>query len=176
MIINPKVRPARPGDIVVCKGIHAEIAKIAYQEYLLSDRNDGTYDWSIEFMDTKGNYRSWKQYWDGGEIILKDRYTIKIYQAPVWEPFCFRGWKHAEEYAKDSLKSHYRCVYKGTIDTNDLNKIWAIFNINHPEGYKARSLSVSDIVVISNGTSANEERYFVDSVGFHRLNDDEFPM
>lgn len=165
---------AKPGDIIICQGIRAEIAKIAYQEcYPLGD---GKYEWFMEFTDTKGVYRSWKSELDGGRIILKDRYAITIYQAPVWKPFCFRGWKHAEEYSKDKLEEHYRLVYKGTIDTNDLNKIWEIFNINHPEDYKARSLSVSDIVVISNDTSANEERYFVDSFGFHKLTDDEFSM
>lgn len=166
---------AKPGDIIICQGIRAVIAKIAYQEcYPLGD---GKYEWFMEFTDTKGVYRSWKSELDGGRIILKDRYAITIYQAPVWKPFCFRNWKHAQEYSKDSLESHYRCAYKGTINTNDLNKIWVIFNINHPEDYKARSLSVSDIVILSDTSgSEEEERYFVDSFGFHRLNDDEFPM
>lgn len=165
---------AKPGDIIICQGIRAEIAKIAYQEcYPLDDK--GNYEWFMEFTDTKGVYRSWKSELDGGRIILKDRYAITIYQSPIWQPFCFRGWKHAQEYSKDKLEEHYRCVYKGTIDTDNLDEIWEIFNINHPEDYKARSLSVSDIVVLDN-EAKEEERYFVDSFGFHRLSDDEFSM
>lgn len=168
---------AKAGDIIICQGIRAEIAEIAYQEcYPLDDK--GNYEWFMEFTDTKGVYRSWKSELDGGRIILKDhRYAIKIYQAPVWKPFCFRNWKYAQEYSKDKLEDHYRCVYKDTIDTNDLNKIWIIFNINHPEDYKARSLSVSDIVILSDTSgSEEEERYFVDSFGFHKLTNDEFAM
>lgn len=167
---RPKVKP---GDIIICQGIRALIAKIAYQEcYPLGD---GKYEWFMEFTDTKGVYRSWKSELDGGRIILKNHYAISIYQAPVWKPFCFRGWKYAEEYSKDKLEDHYRCVYKDTINTNDLNEILEIFNINHPEDYKARSLSVSDIIMLSDA-NGNKERYFVDSIGFHRLSDDEFSM
>lgn len=52
---------AEVGDVVACKGIRAEIAKIFYQECY-----EG---WDIEFIDTKGVYRHWKQYFDGGELI-----------------------------------------------------------------------------------------------------------
>lgn len=62
---------AKPGDIIICHGIRAEIAKIAYQEcYPLDDK--GNYEWFMEFMDTKGVYRSWHSEADGGRIILKD--------------------------------------------------------------------------------------------------------
>ena len=54
------------GDIVVCKGIRAEIASITFQEYWGED--EGFY---IEFRDTNGNYRNWKQYIDGGYVIPK---------------------------------------------------------------------------------------------------------
>lgn len=164
---------AQAGDIIICQGIRAEIAKIAYQEcYPLGN---GEYEWFMEFTDTKGVYRSWKSTLDGGKIILKDRYNIEIYQAPVWQPFCFRRWEKAKEYASDSIYNHYRCVYKGTICTTDLDRIWEIFNINHPEDYKARSLSVSDIIILSDA-NGNKERYFVDSFGFHKLTNDEFAM
>ena len=48
--------------------------------------------------------------------------------------------------------SDYKAVYARTIeaDTVDdaLNKLWKIFNINHPADYKGRSLSMSDVVMI----------------------------
>lgn len=50
------------GAIVACMGIRAEIDKILYAEYW--DR----YGWDIEFIDSKGNYRHWKQNEDGGEL------------------------------------------------------------------------------------------------------------
>ena len=63
-------RQAQTGDIITCKGIKTVIDKIHYQDFYKSDRNDGTCDWDIEFEDTNGKYRHWKQYFDGGKIEL----------------------------------------------------------------------------------------------------------
>ena len=60
------MRQLKVGDIVYCKGIVCEIAEITYQE---------PWEWReayyIEFTDTNGNYRSWKQNFDGGLAELK---------------------------------------------------------------------------------------------------------
>jgi len=52
----------KPGDIITCKGIRAIIKEITFQEYW---EGEGYY---IEFMDTNGNYRNWKQWTDGGNV------------------------------------------------------------------------------------------------------------
>lgn len=54
-----------PGDAIVCKGIKAIIKEIEFQDYW-----EG-YGFIIEFTDTNGNYRSWKQEVDGGYVIDK---------------------------------------------------------------------------------------------------------
>lgn len=56
---------AKVGDLVKVKGILAEISDIHYQEWYEGE------GWSIEFTDTNGNYRNWKQCLEGGEIIQK---------------------------------------------------------------------------------------------------------
>ena len=55
-----------PGDTILCKGIKATIKEIKNQEYW----ND--YGFITEFIDTNGNYRSWKQGIDGGKVIPKE--------------------------------------------------------------------------------------------------------
>ena len=55
-----------PGDTIICKGIKATIKEIKFQEYW-----DG-YGFITEFIDTNGNYRSWKQGIDGGKVIPKE--------------------------------------------------------------------------------------------------------
>ena len=54
------------GDEVCCSGLRCTIKEIAFQE---------PWEWRnsyyIEFTDTNGVYRSWKQYLDGGYAILK---------------------------------------------------------------------------------------------------------
>ena len=61
------MRDLQVGDTVICKGIKCEIAEIAWQEPW-SWRNS----YYLEFTDTNGVYRSWKQEIDGGEVILKE--------------------------------------------------------------------------------------------------------
>ena len=59
------MRDLKPGDVVHVQGIVCEIAEIAWQE---------PWDWReayyLEFRDTNGIYRSWKQNFDGGYAEL----------------------------------------------------------------------------------------------------------
>jgi hypothetical protein len=57
-----ETRRLQVGDIITCKGIKCEIAEIISQDY---SKMDG---FCTEFIDTKGNYRSWKQWSDGGTV------------------------------------------------------------------------------------------------------------
>lgn len=55
-------RQLEVGDIIICGGIKAKIKSIAFQEPWAW--RDAYY---LEFTDTNGVYRSWKQNFDGGE-------------------------------------------------------------------------------------------------------------
>lgn len=61
------MRDLRPGDIIHCGGITCEVKKIIDQE---------PWNWRnayyIEFWDTNGIYRSWKQNFDDGYAELKE--------------------------------------------------------------------------------------------------------
>jgi hypothetical protein len=61
----------------------------------------------------------------------------------------------------------YEVVYDGQLETDLLEEIFRIFNMNHPQGYTGRSLSVSDIVELygDNGSSY----YFCDSFGYKEI-------
>lgn len=62
-----KMRDLRPGDVVHCQGIVCTIKEIVWQE---------PWEWReayyLEFRDTNGVYRSWKQNYDGGFADLVD--------------------------------------------------------------------------------------------------------
>ena len=65
-IYGEDIPTLEPGDTIVCKGIKATIKEIIFQELW-----DG-YGFITEFIDTNGNYRSWKQGVDGGKVIPKE--------------------------------------------------------------------------------------------------------
>jgi len=96
--------------------------------------------------------------------------TYQIWQAPVEEPFVFRDYEFAQRKVEDfanNWQGHYEKVYEGDLDAAEIDNIrdalellFHIFNVDHPKDYEARSLSVSDIVVL------DEEPFYCDSFGW----------
>lgn len=67
----------------------------------------------------------------------------------------------------------YDRVYSGTLTiTGDtvakLDKLYMMFNIDHPVDFKGHSLSVSDIIALRHDCKVSY--YYVDSIGFRKLN------
>ena len=66
-------------------------------------------------------------------------------------------------------QSHYDKVYSGSVDGKEyvgevLESLFVKFNLEFPADYRARSMSVSDVVVLhENGV---DKAYFCDSIGF----------
>lgn len=68
----------------------------------------------------------------------------------------------------------YDKVYDGKCGRLDsLEGIYMTLNMHLPEDYKCRSLSVSDVVEIKESESIEPGFYFVDSIGFKRINFDK---
>lgn len=89
-----------------------------------------------------------------------------------------------ESYSGKVDLSIYDEVYVGHVDTEDLEEIYYIFNLRKPEGYKGRSMSVSDIVELSceqdyewaNAAFENKPPirwWFCDSIGFKEIDFDD---
>ena len=63
---------------------------------------------------------------------------------------------------------NYELVYSGEYEHGmSLEGLFQKFNTAHPRDYQGRSMSVSDVIVISDGKK--ETAHFVDSVGYVRL-------
>ena len=79
--------------------------------------------------------------------------------------YSFEWW----DWAKDKFNlEDYETVYEGTIDdcvndTGTLEKLFEIFNINHPKDFRGHSLSVSDVVELDG------VNYYCDSHGWVKL-------
>lgn len=89
---------------------------------------------------------------------------------PKWREYSFISWNFLEK--MDFLtfsRFNYRKVYEGNYDGKTLDGIYVMLNSNHPEDYKYRSLSMSDVVVIKK--DCNERVYYVDDCGFKDITD-----
>ena len=66
-------------------------------------------------------------------------------------------------------ESRYNKLYEAAADTDtdSLDKIYMKFNIAHPKGFKGHSLSMSEIVVVSQG--GKRMAYYVDTWGFQEV-------
>ena len=134
--------------------------KRARSFYKLDDPKMG---WHIENFET--------------EVSKLDGISYKVWQTDR-HGIMFRGYDECKD-REDFTGAIYNKVYEGTLpldgfDPNDTDAILeAIFrklNVAHPADYKARSLSVGDIVELSveGGVSGT---YFVDDYGFEKLPD-----
>ena len=65
------------------------------------------------------------------------------------------------------LSEIYDKVFEGEVDCGTLEEVYQMFNLDHPDGYQGRSLSVSDVVEV-----VGEEKstfHFCDSIGFREV-------
>lgn len=65
--------------------------------------------------------------------------------------------------------SVYDKVFDGKVNARDLEEIYRIFNLDHPEDYTGRSLSVSDIIEVIDPEDESIGFYFCDWIGFQRV-------
>ena len=62
----------------------------------------------------------------------------------------------------------YECVYTGEVLAGTMEDVFTIFNIRHPEGYRGRSLSMSDVVEIISG-EIKPGFYYCDTYAFKKI-------
>lgn len=64
--------------------------------------------------------------------------------------------------------SLYDKVFEGEVNCFTLEKLYEIFNLKHPAGYKGRSMSVSDVVEIIDGNTGKATSTFATASVFRR--------
>lgn len=128
-------------------GFRTGVVKALYENDEIEKTGDGCYQiWQMEFVKKEPKGMPFLGY----DLLIKSGYDI---------------------YPND-----YELVYSGNVsyqlmpeienksDEQILDHLFYIFNCEHPEDYRGRSMSVSDIVVINrNGT---KKAYYIDNIGF----------
>lgn len=94
------------------------------------------------------------------------KFNYVIYQVRVENAFAFMRWEWAKEH--NWSFNPYRSVWNGTEEAKNnlelLENLFEKFNLYHPEGYRAHSMSVSDVVRINDGNEI--KYYYCDSFGW----------
>lgn len=74
--------------------------------------------------------------------------------------------------SKDICPEIYDKVYEAEVGCMSLEEVYEKFNIDKPDDYKARTLSVSDVVEVIESDSVEPGFYFCDSIGFEKIDFD----
>ena len=96
---------------------------------------------------------------------------VKIYQVNMERDenqVAFMGYDSLAKFqgSPDVDSRIYDKVFEGEVNCFTLEKLYQIFNTEHPAGYKGRSMSVSDVVEIVDGNTGKSYFHFCDSFGF----------
>lgn len=99
---------------------------------------------------------------------------IKIYQVNTDRDenrVAFMRYENLEKFqgSPDVDSKIYDKVFEGEVNCFTLEKLYRIFNYEHPAGYKGRSMTVSDVVEIVDGNTGKSHFNFCDSVGFTKV-------
>jgi len=79
----------------------------------------------------------------------------------------FIGYDELLERFGEPDPNNYQAVYDGEVETNNLDELFAKFNLNHPPGYEGHSLSMSDVVELYD--SSGSTFHYVDRFGFKEI-------
>lgn len=79
----------------------------------------------------------------------------------------FRGYEEVLKVSGEPSSNNYDVVFDGELETNDLESIYAKFNLNHPSDFKGHSLSISDVVELYDENGS--EFHYVDQFGFRKI-------
>ena len=102
------------------------------------------------------------------ELLEKPSMKIRVFQLREASPLTFMNFEETSKRGGVKTKD-YRQVYGGTVFAENLEDVFRICNTELPYGYHGHSLSVSDVVEICDGK--DKGLYFVDSIGFKKLDD-----
>ena len=94
-----------------------------------------------------------------------------IYQITARDPehdYRFMGLDYVEKKGITVTRADYDLIYTAPLTEKDtLDGIYERFNIQRPADFTGHSLSVSDVVVLNDGSTV--KAYYVDSIGFAEL-------
>ena len=104
-------------------------------------------------------------------LLYGSEKQLGIYQITARDPehdYRFMGLDYVEKKGITVTRADYDLIYAAPLtDMDTLDGIYERFNIQRPADFTGHSLSVSDVVVLNDGSTV--KAYYVDSIGFAEL-------
>ena len=104
-------------------------------------------------------------------LLYGNEKQFGIYQITERDPehnYRFMGLDYVEKKGMTVARADYDLIYAAPLTEKDtLDGIYERFNIQRPADFTGHSLSVSDVVVLNDGSTV--KAYYVDSIGFAEL-------
>lgn len=98
----------------------------------------------------------------------REERTFQLYQMkaiPDLRDYLFTSIEQIHAGGNRIQRSQYDCVYIGRLPPGaNLEDLYVRFNLEHPEDFRGRSMSVSDVVVLRQGRE--ETAWYCDRIGF----------
>ena len=149
-------------------------------EYLLEnckqetlDRGSAGFDEAVEeFMTDSGDISSRDEHYVDKLLALTEpRYAIfQLKEGENLRDYRFTNTEYMQSHGMYVDRENYNRMYRGRLQPNEtLDEIFQKFNINQPEDFHGRSLSVSDVICIKQ--DGKTTAHFVDSYGFTEVPD-----
>ena len=79
----------------------------------------------------------------------------------------FIGYDELVEQFGEPDPENYQVVYDSEVETNDLEELYAKFNLDYPPGYEGHSLSMSDVVELYDDSGSSF--HYVDRFGYKEI-------
>ena len=79
----------------------------------------------------------------------------------------FIGYDELVEQFGEPDPENYQMVYDSEVETNDLEELYAKFNLDYPPGYEGHSLSMSDVVELYDDSGSSF--HYVDRFGYKEI-------
>lgn len=100
--------------------------------------------------------------------------NIKLYQINAQRDsknIAFTSYDSMESFAGRTGvdSSIYDLVFSGKVECKTIEGVYTMFNINHPEGYKGRSMSVSDILEVTDEYTGLRQFFYCEPFGFKKV-------
>ena len=106
-------------------------------------------------------------------LLYGNEKQFSIYQITARDPehdYRFMGLDYVQKKGMTVSRADYDLIYAAPLtDKDTLDGIYERFNIQRPADFTGHSLSVSDVVVLNDGSTV--KAYYVDSIGFAELPD-----